>query len=153
MDKPWSTWRRTCPNATLSITNRTWTGLGLNLGLSIKRLESIQMSDGMDIHLPGRGVMDLNINLISQYWIELPVKILRSLIWKNVDVENAESNISHPYCSDDFRVLDILLWSIVLTIKRGKCCVCVMLWTGMERRPWITGFINKYLQKFKACIS
>jgi len=153
MEKPWSTWRRTCPNVPLSITNRTWTGLGLNLGLSIKRLESIQMSDGMDVHLSGISVMDININLISQYWNELPVITLRSLIWQNVAVENTESNISHIYCSDDFRVLDILLCSIVLTIKRGKCWVCVMLLTGMERRSWITGFINKYLKKLKACIS
>jgi hypothetical protein len=32
-----STWRKTCLSATLSTTNRTWTGLGLNPGLRSER--------------------------------------------------------------------------------------------------------------------
>jgi len=33
-----STWRKACPNATLLITNPTWTELGLHLGLCSERL-------------------------------------------------------------------------------------------------------------------
>ena len=130
--KTWSNCRTSCPNVTLSITNPTWTGLGLNLGLSVKRLESIKMSDGMDIHLSGSGVMNTNIILFSQYWIELPVIKFPSLVWQNVAVQNIESKISHPYCSDDYRVLDILFWRTVLTIKIGKCWAYVVLlnWHG-----------------------
>jgi len=41
--------------------------LELNLGLRGKRLESNQMSDGMDVDLSGISVLDININLVSQY--------------------------------------------------------------------------------------
>jgi len=136
-----STWRTTCPCVTLYTTNSTWTGLGLKLDLCGKRQESNQMSNGMDVDLSGIRAMEININLVSQYWNELPVITLRSLIRQNGAVENIESKNFHPYCSDDFRVLHILLWSIVLTIKRGKCWACVMLLTGMERGPWRLGFI------------
>ena len=129
------------PLALLSATNSTWTGLGLNLDLCGKRLESNQLSNGMDVDLSGIRAMDINIYLVSQYWNKLPVITLCSLIWQNGAVQNIESKNFHPYCSDDFRVLHILLWSIVLTIKRGKCWACVMLLTGMERGPWRLGFI------------
>jgi hypothetical protein len=73
-------WRKTCLNVTLSTTNLTWTGLGLNLGLCDKRLESNQQSDGMDVDISGITVMDVNIKLVSQYCNELPVITLPSLI-------------------------------------------------------------------------
>jgi hypothetical protein len=38
--------RKTCPSATLSITNPTWTGLRLNLGLCCERLVTDHMSHG-----------------------------------------------------------------------------------------------------------
>jgi hypothetical protein len=145
--KTWSTRGTTCPNVTLSTTNPIWIGLGLNLGLCGKRLEYNQLRDGMDVDLSGISIMDININIVSQYWTVLPVITLPSLIWQNVAVQNTESKNFHPYCSDDFRVLDILLWSIVLTVKRGKCWSCVMLLTGVERRPWRSGFISKYQKK------
>jgi hypothetical protein len=44
-----------------------WTGLGLNLGLCGKKLESNQLSDGMDVDLSVVSLMDININLVSQY--------------------------------------------------------------------------------------
>ena len=50
----------------LSTANPTWTGLGLNIGLCGKRLESNQLSNGMDIELSGISVMDINSN-VSQY--------------------------------------------------------------------------------------
>jgi len=75
----------------LSTTNPTWTGLGLNLGLCGKRLESNQLSDGMDFDLSGIIVMDISINVVSQYCNELPVITLPSLIGQNVAVENIES--------------------------------------------------------------
>ena len=57
----------TCPNVTLSTTNPTWTDLGLNLGLCGKRMQSNQLNKGMDFELSGISVMDININLVSQY--------------------------------------------------------------------------------------
>jgi len=48
----------------MSIKHPTWTGLGFNLVLSVKSLESIQMGDGMDVHLSGISVMVL-ILLVS----------------------------------------------------------------------------------------
>jgi hypothetical protein len=39
--------RQTCPSATLSITNSTWTGLGLNPGLHDTRLATNHLSHGM----------------------------------------------------------------------------------------------------------
>ena len=78
------------------------------------------MSDGIDVHLSGSGVMNINIILVNQFWNELPVKTLPSLVWQNVAVENIECKISHPNCSDDYRVVDILFWSTVLTIKIGN---------------------------------
>jgi hypothetical protein len=47
----------TCQSVTLSNTNPILTGLGLNLGLCVKRLESNQLSDGMDVDLTGISVM------------------------------------------------------------------------------------------------
>ena len=78
------------------------------------------MSDGIDVHLSGSGVMNINIILVNQFWNELPVKTLPSLVWQNVAVENIECKISHPNCSDDYRVVGILFWSTVLTIKIGN---------------------------------
>ena len=43
------------------------TGLGLNLGLCGKKLESNQLSDGMDVDLSGISIMDINSNVVSQY--------------------------------------------------------------------------------------
>jgi len=86
----------TRPNVTLSTTNPTLTGLGLNLGLCGKRLESNKLSDGMDVDLFGISVMDISINLVSQYCNELPVITLPSLIGQNVAVENIESKKFSP---------------------------------------------------------
>jgi hypothetical protein len=58
---------KTCPNVTFSTTNPTWTGMGLNLGLCGKRLESTHLSDSMDVDLSGISVMDINIYVVSQY--------------------------------------------------------------------------------------
>ena len=55
----------TCPSISLSTANPTWTGLGLNIGLCGKRLESNQLSNGMDIELSGISVMDINSNVVS----------------------------------------------------------------------------------------
>jgi len=85
-----------CPNVTLSTTNPTWTGLGLNLGLCGKRLESNQLSDGMDVDLSGISVMGISTKLVSQYCNELPVITLPSLIGQNVAVENIESKKFSP---------------------------------------------------------
>jgi hypothetical protein len=41
--------------------------MGLNLDLCGKRLESNQLIDGMDVDVSGIGVMDININVVSQY--------------------------------------------------------------------------------------
>jgi len=57
----------TCPCVTLYTTNPTWTGLELKLGLCGKRLESNQLSDGMDFDLSGISKKYININLVSQY--------------------------------------------------------------------------------------
>jgi hypothetical protein len=54
----------TCHNVTLSTTNPTWTGLGLNLGLCGKRLESNQLSDGMPVGLAGIGIVGINNNFV-----------------------------------------------------------------------------------------
>jgi hypothetical protein len=62
----------------------------------------------MDVVLSGISVMDISIYLVSQYCNELPVITLPSLTGQNLAVENIESKIFHPYCSDDFIVLDIL---------------------------------------------
>jgi hypothetical protein len=83
----------TYPNITLSTTNPTWTGLGLNLGLCGKRLESNQLSDGMDVDLSGVSITGISVNLVSQYCNELPVIMLPSLIGQNVAVENIESKV------------------------------------------------------------
>jgi len=42
-----STRRKPCASATLSTTNPTYTGLGLNMGLCIDRLASNHLSHGM----------------------------------------------------------------------------------------------------------
>jgi hypothetical protein len=55
-----------CPNVTLSTANPTLTGLGMILGLYGKRLESNQLSDGMDVYLSGISVMEISINLLLQ---------------------------------------------------------------------------------------
>ena len=70
--------------------------MGLNLGLCGKRLESNQLSDGMDVDLSGISIMDISINLVSQYCNELPVITLPSLIGQNVAVENIESKKFSP---------------------------------------------------------
>jgi hypothetical protein len=44
-----------------------FTGLGLNLGLCGKRLESIQLSSDRGFDLSGISVMDINVNDVSQY--------------------------------------------------------------------------------------
>jgi hypothetical protein len=49
----------------LSTTNPIQTGLGLNLDLCGKRLESNQLSNGMAVDLSGISVMDININVVS----------------------------------------------------------------------------------------
>ena len=59
------TWRMTCPKVTLSAANPTWTGLGLNLGLCGKRLETNQLSDGMDVDLSGTSIMGIKSNVFS----------------------------------------------------------------------------------------
>ena len=59
--------RTICPNVTLSTTNPTWTGLGLNQHLCGKRLEYSQLSDGINVELSGISVMDINSNVVSQY--------------------------------------------------------------------------------------
>ena len=79
----------------MSTSNPTWPGLGLNLGLCGKKLESNQLSDGMDVDLYGNSVMGI-INLVSQYCNELPVITLPSLIGQNVAVENIESKKFSP---------------------------------------------------------
>ena len=79
----------------MSTSNPTWPGLGLNLGLCGKKLESKQLSDGMDVDLYGNSVMGI-INLVSQYCNELPVITLPSLIGQNVAVENIESKKFSP---------------------------------------------------------
>ena len=94
--KTCSTWRTNCPNVTLSTSNPTWPGLGLNLGLCGKKLESKQLSDGMDVDLSAISIMDININLVSQYCNELPVITLPSLIGQNVAVENIKSKKFSP---------------------------------------------------------
>jgi hypothetical protein len=38
---------KTCPSATLSTTNPTWTNLGVNLGLFCERLATNHLSCGM----------------------------------------------------------------------------------------------------------
>ena len=55
----------TCPNITLSTTHPTWSGLGLNLGLCGKSLESNHLNDGMDVDLSGVSIMDINSNVLS----------------------------------------------------------------------------------------
>jgi hypothetical protein len=45
------TQRKTCPSATLSITNPTWIDPGANLGLSGEMLATNCLSHGMAIHL------------------------------------------------------------------------------------------------------
>jgi len=70
--------------------------LGLSLGLCGKRLESNELSDGMDVDLSGISVMDISINLVSQYCNELPVITLPSLIGQNEIVENIESEKFSP---------------------------------------------------------
>ena len=93
-----STWRTTWPNVTLSITNPTLTGLGLNLGPCGKRLQSNQLYEVRDIDLSGISVKGININPVSQYWnVLLPVITLPSVIWQNVAVENIESKKSHSW--------------------------------------------------------
>ena len=74
------TWRVTCPKVSLSTTNPSWTGLGLNLGLSDKRLESNELNVSMAVDLSIIGIMDINSNVVSQYWNILPVITLPSLI-------------------------------------------------------------------------
>ena len=61
---PWST---TCSNVNFSTTNPTRNSPELNLGLCGKRLQSNQLSDGMDTDLSGISVMDVIINFASQY--------------------------------------------------------------------------------------
>jgi hypothetical protein len=39
--------RKPCPSATLSITNSTWTGLGLNPGLHVTRRATNHLSHGI----------------------------------------------------------------------------------------------------------
>jgi hypothetical protein len=56
----------------LSTTNPTWTGLGLNLGLCGKRLESNQLSDSMAVDVSGIGIAGINSNFVSQYCSVLP---------------------------------------------------------------------------------
>ena len=70
----------TCPKVTLSTAYPTWTGLGLNLGLSNKRLQSKQLSDSMAVHLSGTDKMDIKNNVVGHYFNVLPVITLRSLI-------------------------------------------------------------------------
>jgi hypothetical protein len=41
--------------------------MGLNLDLSDERLESNQLSDGMDVDLCGISIKGININPVSQY--------------------------------------------------------------------------------------
>jgi hypothetical protein len=53
-----------------------------------------------------------------------------------------------PYCRDGFRVLHILLCSIVLTVGEGNVGLVLfykLAWKGDHR----SGFISKYPQKFK----
>jgi hypothetical protein len=76
--------------------NPTWPGLGLNLGLCGKRLESNQLIDGMDVDLSGISVIDISINLVSHYCNELPAITLPSVIGQNVAVENIESRKFSP---------------------------------------------------------
>jgi len=57
----------TCPFVTLSTADPIWAGLGLNLGLCGKRLESDQLSNGLVVDLAGISIMGININLVSQY--------------------------------------------------------------------------------------
>jgi hypothetical protein len=59
--------RTTCPIVTLSTTNARWTGLGLNQHLCGKGLEYSQLSNGINFELSGISVMDININIVSQY--------------------------------------------------------------------------------------
>jgi hypothetical protein len=90
--KTWSTWSTTCPSVTLSTTNSTWIGLALNLGLCSKWLQSNQLTVYVDVNLSDVIVIDININVVSQYCNILLVITLQSLIWPNVAVENIESN-------------------------------------------------------------
>ena len=60
-----SAWQTTYPNVSLSTASPILTGLGLNLGLCGKRLESNHLSNGMDVDLSGISIMDININLVS----------------------------------------------------------------------------------------
>jgi hypothetical protein len=83
-------------NITLSTTNPTWTGLGLNQDLHGMRLDSNQLSDCMDVDLSGISVMGISINLVSQYCNELPVITLPSVTGQNVAVENIESRKFSP---------------------------------------------------------
>jgi hypothetical protein len=45
-EQKYSTQRKTCPSATLSTINLTWTDLGLNLGISGDRIVSNCLSHG-----------------------------------------------------------------------------------------------------------
>ena len=80
----------------MSTSNPTWPGLGLNLGLCGKNLESNQLSDGTDVDLYGNSIMGISSNLVSQYCNEMPVITLPSLIGQNVAVENIESKKFSP---------------------------------------------------------
>ena len=71
---------KTCSNDTLSTKNPTWTDLGLNVGLCGKRLKSNQLSNGMAVDLSGVSIMDISINIGSQYCNVLPVITLPALI-------------------------------------------------------------------------
>ena len=62
----------------------------------------------MALDLSGISIMDISINIVSQYCNVLPVIILPALISQNVAVENIDSKILQYYCSDDVRVLDIV---------------------------------------------
>jgi hypothetical protein len=64
---------KTCHTVTLSTTNPTWTGLGLNSALCGKRLECNQLSDGMAVDVNGICVAGINSNFVSQYCNVLPV--------------------------------------------------------------------------------
>ena len=55
----------TCYSVNFSTTNSTWHILGLKLGLCGERLESIQLSRGMDVHISGISIMDIKSNVIQ----------------------------------------------------------------------------------------
>jgi hypothetical protein len=40
-------WEKVCPSTTLSITNPTWSDLGMNLGLCNERPVTVHLSHGM----------------------------------------------------------------------------------------------------------